>query len=49
MLPDRQCRLVWIDRHVIGQLDYLADAVEEQSLAAVIRPLSQVTGVYVKD
>ncbi|OBK82481.1 hypothetical protein A5649_09105 [Mycolicibacter heraklionensis] len=47
MLPDRQCRLVWIDRHVIGQLDYLADAAEEQSLAAVIRPLSQVTGVYV--
>ena len=32
---------------MIGQLDYLADAAEEQNLAAVIRPLSQVTGVDV--
>jgi hypothetical protein len=47
VLPDRQCRLVWIDRHVIGQLDYLADAAEEQSLDALIRPLNQVTGVDV--
>lgn len=44
-LPDQQCRLVWIDRHVIGQLDYIADAAEEQDLDALIRPLSQVTGV----
>ncbi|WP_235663968.1 hypothetical protein [Mycolicibacter terrae] len=46
-LPDQQCRLVWIDRHVIGQLDYIADAAEEQDLDALIRPLSQVTGVDV--
>ncbi|WP_237160383.1 hypothetical protein [Mycolicibacter engbaekii] len=47
-LPDQQCRLVWIDKHAIGQLDYIADAAEEQDLAAVIRPLSQVIGVEVK-
>lgn len=46
-LPDQQRRLVWIDRHVIGQLEYLADAAEEQNLAAALRPLSQVTGVEV--
>lgn len=46
-LPDQQCRLVWIDRQVIGQLDYIADAAEEQDLDALIRPLSQVTGVDV--
>ena len=38
---------MWIDRHAIGQLDYIEDAAEEQNLAAVIRPLSQVTGVDV--
>ncbi|MCV7385255.1 hypothetical protein H7K14_15575 [Mycolicibacter longobardus] len=46
-LPDQQRRLVWIDRQAIGQLDYIADAAEEQNLAAVVRPLSQVTGVDV--
>jgi len=46
-LPDQQHRLVWIDRHAIGQLDYIADAAEEQNLDALIRPLSQVTGVEV--
>lgn len=46
-LPDQQRRLVWIDRHAIGQLDYIADAAEEQDLDALIRPLSQVTGVDV--
>ncbi|MFL0179199.1 hypothetical protein [Mycobacterium sp. SMC-15] len=46
-LPDHRCRLVWIDRHAIGQLDYISDAAEEQNLAAVIRPLSQVAGVDV--
>ncbi|WP_125078993.1 hypothetical protein [Mycobacterium sp. P7213] len=46
-LPDQECRLVWIDRHVIGQLDYFADAAEEQNLAVVIRPLSQVIGLDV--
>lgn len=46
-LPDQQRRLVWIDGHVIGQLDYIADAAEEQNLDALIRPLSQVTGVAV--
>ena len=46
-LPDQQCRLVWIDKGVIGQLDYIADAAEEQDLTAVIRPLSQVIGVEV--
>ncbi|MGV0627123.1 hypothetical protein [Mycolicibacter minnesotensis] len=44
-LPDQQHRLVWLDRRVIGQLDYLADAAEEQDLAATIRPLSRVAGV----
>ncbi|CAJ1503190.1 hypothetical protein [[Mycobacterium] holstebronense] len=47
-LPDQRCRLVWIDRQTIGQLVYIADAAEEQDLAAVIRPLSQVAGVDVK-
>ncbi|MEB3063669.1 hypothetical protein K6T84_12905 [Mycolicibacter sp. MYC101] len=47
-LPDQQCRLVWIDRHAIGLLDYIADAAEEQNLDALIRPLSQVIGVDVK-
>lgn len=46
-LPEQQHRLVWIDGHAIGQLDYIADAAEEQNLYAVIRPLSQVTGVCV--
>lgn len=46
-LPDQQGRLVWIDGHAIGQLDYIADAAEEQNLEGLIRPLSQVTGVYV--
>ncbi|WP_082966572.1 hypothetical protein [Mycolicibacter sinensis] len=46
-LPDQQRRLVWIDRHAIGQLDYIADAAEEQDLVALIRPLSQITGVDV--
>lgn len=47
MLPDQQRRLVWIDGHAIGQLDYIADAAEEQDLVALIRPLSQVIGVEV--
>ncbi len=38
---------MWIDGHAIGQLDYIADAAEEQNLEGLIRPLSQVTGVYV--
>lgn len=38
---------MWLDRHAIGQLDYIADAAEEQNLGALIRPLSQVTGVDV--
>lgn len=38
---------MWIDRLAIGQLDYIADAAEEQNLGALIRPLSQVTGVDV--
>lgn len=38
---------MWIDGHAIGQLDYIADAAEEQNLAAVIRPLRQVAGVDV--
>src|SRR5690625_7124976 len=46
-LPDQQRRLVWIDGRVIGQLDYIADAAEEQNLDALIRPLSQVAGVEV--
>ncbi|BBX22824.1 hypothetical protein MTER_22350 [Mycolicibacter terrae] len=46
-LPDQQRRLVWIDGYAIGQLDYIADAAEEQNLDALIRPLSQVTGVDV--
>lgn len=46
-LPDQQGRLVWIDGYTIGQLDYIADAAEEQNLVAMIRPLSQVTGVAV--
>src|SRR5690625_5584905 len=46
-LPDQQRRLVWIDGRVIGQLDYIAGAAEEQNLDALIRPLSQVAGVEV--